>query len=309
MKYSLRSGLTGLWILILIISLSIGVIMISLFRQRVSAQLEQAATRAEAACRAISNRYDRYLVGFKPEPDGFADPRIKKELTFLLEVVLFEFDGVEGGFWNSNDGFVAYAFPTYQGSAAKRDVPEAERGRIAELASKALTQDKKETLRYEGSRESLILHACPLSAPEQGIVAWTMIRVPVGADTRDEGLMIGLAILFLFTLISGAWLLLLLRRWSRQVGKLENAIAGYPLEQLPELPDTGEKELDRIVTAINQLSTRLALAREESEKLSKRLAQSDRLAALAHEIRNPIATMRLKPKMHWHSPLIGNNSP
>jgi hypothetical protein len=203
MKYSLRSGLTGLWILILIISLSIGVIMIGLFRQRVSAQLEQAATRAEAACRAISNRYDRYLVGFKPEPDGFADTRIKKELTFLLEVVLFEFDGVEGGFWNSNDGFVAYAFPTYQGSAPKRDVPEAERGRIAELASKALTQGKKETLRYEGSRESLILHACPLSAPEQGIVAWTMIRVPVGADTKDKGLMIGLAILFLYTLISG----------------------------------------------------------------------------------------------------------
>ncbi|MER3445392.1 MAG: hypothetical protein C4291_00515 [Candidatus Dadabacteria bacterium] len=92
------------------------------------------------------------------------------------------------------------------------------------------------------------------------------------------------------------------------MAELENAIAVYPLKQLAELPNTGEKELDRIVMAINHLSTRLAVAREESEKLSKRLSQSDRLAALgrmtaalAHEIRNPIATMRSRPKMHWHS--------
>src|SRR5579884_1395652 len=115
MKYSLRSGLTGLWILILIISLSIGVIMISLFRQRVSAQLEQAATRAEAACRAISNRYDRYLVGFKPEPDGFADPRIKKELTFLLEVVLFEFDGEKAVSGIQMTGLLPMPFPHTRG--------------------------------------------------------------------------------------------------------------------------------------------------------------------------------------------------
>ena len=35
-------------------------------------------------------------------------------------------------------GFVAYAFPTYEGSGIKRDVPEAERERIVALAKKVL---------------------------------------------------------------------------------------------------------------------------------------------------------------------------
>ncbi|MER3445393.1 MAG: hypothetical protein C4291_00520 [Candidatus Dadabacteria bacterium] len=111
---------------------------------------------------------------------------------------------MEGGIWSPKEGFVVYAFPTYQGTAPKRDVPEAERQRIMDLASKALAHGKKETLRYEGSRESLIIHACPLSVQGQGIVAWTMIRIPIGTQVADRGLLIGLAILFLFALISGA---------------------------------------------------------------------------------------------------------
>jgi signal transduction histidine kinase len=87
----------------------------------------------------------------------------------------------------------------------------------------------------------------------------------------------------------------------KQVGQLEAAIAAYPLEALPHIRETGERELDRIVAAVNHLSKRLAVAREETVQLSRRLAQGDRLAALgrmtatlAHEIRNPIAAMRLK---------------
>jgi signal transduction histidine kinase len=300
MKYSLRSGLTALWIFTLIISISIGAVLLDLFRQRVSVQLHQVTSKAEVACAAIKDRYDQYFAGLELPLNRVPDPRIKRELTFLLEVVLSEFDGMEGGIWNSQEGFAAYAYPTYQGTAPKRDVPEAERQRIVDISNKVSAQGDKETLRYDGRRESLILHACPLSTVRRD-VAWTMIRIPLAATAPNTQLMIGLATLFLFALFSGAWLLLLQRRWSKQVDYLENAIAGYPLEQLPALAATGEKDLDRIVAAINHLSTRLAAAREESAELSKRLAQTDRLAALgrmaaalAHEIRNPIAAMRLK---------------
>jgi hypothetical protein len=46
MAYSLRSSLTSLWVLILIMSLSIGAILMGVVRQGVSAHIEEAAARA-----------------------------------------------------------------------------------------------------------------------------------------------------------------------------------------------------------------------------------------------------------------------
>lgn len=300
MIYSLRSALTWLWILILIMSLSIAAILIAVVRQGVSAHLEEAGARLTRGCAAIEDRFERYFVR-SAEPLPHLSPDMSaRELTFLLDVVLAEFDGIEGGIWSPREGFFAYAYPTYQGAVPKRDVPEAERPRILDLVGKVSRQNAGETQRYESKREALLLHACPLTGSARN-VAWTMTRVSVENYASNTALQLGLAILFLFAVVSGVWLWFLRRRWSNQVGQLETAIASYPLEALPHIRDTGERELDRIVTAVNLLSTRLAAAREETGRLSRRLAQADRLAALgrmaatlAHEIRNPIAAMRLK---------------
>ncbi|WP_369293164.1 histidine kinase dimerization/phospho-acceptor domain-containing protein, partial [Klebsiella variicola] len=70
---------------------------------------------------------------------------------------------------------------------------------------------------------------------------------------------------------------------------------------MPVLRLTGERELDQIVSALNDALTRLARARQEAETLSSKVATAQRLAAIgrvtagvAHEIRNPIAAMRLR---------------
>ncbi|MBV8612629.1 MAG: HAMP domain-containing histidine kinase, partial [Acetobacteraceae bacterium] len=110
----------------------------------------------------------------------------------------------------------------------------------------------------------------------------------------------GLGGLLAVMLGMAAWLAWILASWSRHVGRLETALRQHA-EGLPELRRTGERELDRIIAALNEAGRRLAEARRRSDEMAARVAASERLAALgrvaagvAHEIRNPIAAMRLR---------------
>jgi signal transduction histidine kinase len=67
------------------------------------------------------------------------------------------------------------------------------------------------------------------------------------------------------------------------------------------LPETGLKELDRLIGAFNEQTNKLREAQRVSNELSLELARAERLTALgrmsaglAHEIRNPIGAMRLQ---------------
>ncbi|MFH5917408.1 hypothetical protein, partial [Clostridium perfringens] len=82
----------------------------------------------------------------------------------LLEIVLDHHTGVEGGFWKRAKGFVAYAYPTYEGTGAKRDVPEAERPALSELAESSVAAGELRDTTRRGSREAIVTTACPIRA-------------------------------------------------------------------------------------------------------------------------------------------------
>ncbi len=128
-----------------------------------------------------------------------------------------------------------------------------------------------------------------------------MSRAHVRAAAAYQKLTLGFGVLFVFALLSGGVVLWSLQSWRAGVRTLEEAIASAPSDELPPLRQTGERELDRIVAALNQLSAKVKSMRDESRALTEKLARADRTAALgrmaaqvAHEIRNPIASMRLK---------------
>jgi signal transduction histidine kinase len=95
---------------------------------------------------------------------------------------------------------------------------------------------------------------------------------------------------------SAAWLGLVVVGWSRKIARLETALAAREdgRADFPALARTGERELDRLVDALNTTGAHLSDERQRSAA-AERLAAVGRLCAgLAHEIRNPIAAMRLK---------------
>jgi signal transduction histidine kinase len=128
-----------------------------------------------------------------------------------------------------------------------------------------------------------------------------MTRVLTFAGSSYQLLMAGLGILFATVLAAAALLTRLTIKWSRHVAQIETALGAHDIAELPTLPTTGERELDRIVTALNEAGRRLVVGRQRADQLVRQVATGERLGAIgrvaagvAHEIRNPIAAMRLK---------------
>ncbi len=301
MKFSLRTALATLWALVLALCLALAFLMYSLFEQGAGAQLRQGQDKLRHAADDAGRRYERYLATFEGRPPPLDDAQTRSDLEAMLSVAFSGHPGVEGGFWWGRSKSLAYAFPTHDGPRQKKDLPQAELGQIEQVIHDSQNARAPRDRRYSGENASILLHAAPLSGPPPDLSVWTMTRVPLSIGQSYGRLSIGLGVLLLLALGSGLWLLTALRRWTRRLATLEEAIAATPLEELPPLALTGERELDRIVASFNRLNDRLKTSREDSARMGRDLARADRLAALgrmaaglAHEIGNPLAAMRLR---------------
>jgi signal transduction histidine kinase len=160
--------------------------------------------------------------------------------------------------------------------------------------------------RTDSRAQTLLLHACPLGGPVPGLTAWTMTRVQTAQGL--DALRLGLGVLFTLMLAMSAWLGRTLMVWGRHVRSIETALGANGQARsngaqfgMPMVPRTGERELDRIIDALNDAASRLTEARREADQMATRVARAERLAGLgrvaagiAHEIRNPIAAARLQ---------------
>jgi len=283
-----------LWLFILLLSAFMTVIIVGLYQSGSTAQIDAARRITRSTCESIRSLYAANSV----QPDSRSEPN-SDILTVLVGHALSDAAGVEGGVWEREGGFVAYAFPTHEGATTKVDVPAAETPWIIERTEKALSRTEVSEEIRRGTRDALILVACPLADQPPHRVAWTMTRVRT-SEAYDR-LTWGLALLLGFTAFSGGWLAMAMSRWSRGISQLEKSLREHPVDQLPPLERRGHEDTDRIVDALNAFTQRLAAARDEATALSAKLVHAERFAALgrvaagvAHEIRNPIAAMRLK---------------
>jgi signal transduction histidine kinase len=268
-------------------------LLIESFQQTANARVARSEELVARACRDIADRYQAVASNWS---GGAVDDRTKQELTALVQSALSNAVGVEGGIWQMDAGSLAYAFPTYEGTGPKTDLPVAELGTIRKVNEEAARSGQAAGFREPARSQTLLVNACPLRGPLDGMTAWTMTRAFTAAGPAFTQLLAGLAVLALTIFGSAVWLAWLLLSWSRKIALLEQSLArdDSGAIDLPKLPHTGEQELDHLVDALNETGARLALERRRAST-AERLAAVGRLSAgLAHEIRNPIAAMRLK---------------
>jgi signal transduction histidine kinase len=292
---SLRTRLIALWVMLVASALVTGFLMLQFYRQSANVQVGQAEETVIRACREIGERYAFFVAGWQGG-NGAIDDQLKSGLRDVVQAALGRMPGVEGGIWQSRGGSLAYAFPTYEGTGPKTDLPAAELSTIRQANLDVLRNERPVTIRQTGQSQVLVLHACPLEGPLAEATAWTMTRVFAGRGRAYNQFLAGLAVLAFTVLGSAIWLGRILVGWSRKIARLETALAAREdgRADLPALQPTGERELDRLVDALNTAGAHLKDERHRANA-AELLAAVGRLAAgLAHEIRNPIAAMRLK---------------
>src|ERR1700733_3123092 len=298
---SLRSRLIALIVLLGCAGLATGALMIGLFYQSASAQAGQTEACVARACDSIASTYRFYSAQWQGPSTSLQDLGLRSSLTTVVQTALRDRPGIEGGLWQSEAGALAYAYPTYQGAGPKTDMPQAELSRIQSINAAAQTEDRQTSRRYQATTQVLLLTACPLHGPIPMLTAWTMTRVATFAGRAYQQLMAGLSVLLAAVVVATLLLIRLTLTWSRHVVRIEGTLQTNDVMRLPVIEATGEKELDQIIAALNLAGRRLADTSERAEALARQVASGERLAAIgrvaagvAHEIRNPIAAMRLK---------------
>ena len=298
---SLRSRLIALIALLGIAAMATGALMVGLFYQSASAQAGEAEAQIARACDSIASAYRFYSTQWPGPTTSLQDADLRASLTTVVQTALRDRPGIEGGMWQSSSGPMAYAYPTYQGAGPKTDIPQAEASRIEAINAAARAEDRQTSRQYRAATQVLLLAACPLRGPIPQLTAWTMTRVNTFAGRAYQQLMAGLGVLLAAVVVATIWLIRLTAAWSRHAARIEKALQVDDVMRLPPIEPTGEKELDQIIHALNLAGHRLANTSERAEHLARQVATGERLAAIgrvaagvAHEIRNPIAAMRLK---------------
>lgn len=257
-------------------------------RSAQSVLLSEAAQTVGTAIGDLQQQYN-YRVNSDSSWTSLPESARNVSLRGITQTVLRPYPGVEGGFY-APPAFLGYAFPTHDAPSAKTDVPQAERQWILDTALRSLASGALEQQVIRGNIDLLVIQAKPDA--NHTTVVWAMKRL-AGANRpgfhQRELLLAGLVLAALLsvagTLATGIGLQRGVTQVKQGLAKLEN---DFTYQLPPRSDELGEisKSINRMATVRGHLETELR--REDRLRALGRLA-----SGLAHEIRNPLNSIRL----------------
>lgn len=223
---------------------------------------------------------------------------------------LEKLDGIGGGFYRSDGqallGYTPAASRANEQLSSLANIPEEAHLAILNAARNATeTRMPSERVVTDGG-DIFLIEAAPIATERSAWgSAWTIERLqslPGSNRLRAYLITVGLGIAALLCVILT---LLVVRKLQVGVRKIESGLGDLESDLSSRIATGSDpEEIERIAQAINRLGTSLRENISREKQIEDRLRHSERLAALgrlvagvAHEVRNPLATIRLRVQM------------
>jgi len=257
-----------------------------------------------------------------PPPPRPPQPDPLKDIT--TETLQHE-DGIEGGFYAARaDALIGYAFPTHEGPGPEKGMPDRERPTIENLVRDTVASDATKTFRFEGTHDAVLIVAVPIHERSRGTqansgnidevtgAAWLMQRLPGIEGGQSRQLLfgtIGFGIAALLTALLAVFVTTEIQSGVnvvlKRLGSMEGGLspANQQVAAHPPL-----EEFNRVLRGIDSLALALKEKIDNERTLESQLRHNERLSALgqfaagiAHELRNPLGTIRMRTQMWQRS--------
>jgi len=313
-RLSFRWQITMLGVVVVVLFVAVLIATLSALQYTKSAVLNNEKRRLfEAANELARNYLDRAKSASQARGLSSVDFSLVSSSEAMSETsqsALQKLDGIGGGFYRS-EGDILFGYPPAASRGSEQmpvlsenrdDVRRAILGAARNAANTHMHSDRVLT----GGNDIMLIEAAPIGIEKSNWgSAWTIERlqsVPGSNRLRAYLITAALGVAALVCVLLTLWVV---RNLQAGVRKIESSLQDLESDLTSQIPTGSDpEEIERIAQAINRLGATLKENIDREKQIEDRLRHAERLAALgrlvagvAHEVRNPLATIRLRVQM------------